>query len=144
MNQGIDKSMFELHMRNMQESMSRVNDSITKLFERQDEMNVVLTKNTVIMEEHHRKSGLIEIEQADLRALIATANTDAAKMEKSIESIEKDLKPIKTHVASVSNTMAFLSGIPMSIRVVGSIVIAVTSIIGCYFTYIQTVASFAK
>jgi uncharacterized membrane-anchored protein YhcB (DUF1043 family) len=56
----ISKELFELHMKNANASFNRIEANVVKLFERQDDMNVTLARNTQTVQEHHARSTRLE------------------------------------------------------------------------------------
>lgn len=133
----IDEKLLNLHFENINSSLNRVEGNVGKLFERQDKMNIILAKNTTVMTQHHERSTKLEVIQEKANETLEKAIAKLTIVEHDLKALEKEVEPVKNHVEKINKTVFFLEGIPTSIKVIASIVVAVSSVLGFYFTYIN-------
>ena len=65
-------------------------------------------------------------------AQIITVNKKLISVDCNMSRIEKILKPIKTKVNNMSETVSWIKSIPTSIKVISSIIIFITTLVGAY------------
>lgn len=117
----------------LKEQIKTLNDSVVKLSDHQVEMNNVLIENTVIVKEHERRSLAIE-------GWAKEANTFLQTISSKIESIDKEIDPIQTHVQKVSKIVNFLDGVPVVLKVTVFVLTIISSLYGA-FVIIHTLMS---
>lgn len=83
----------------LRESLSKLQEKIESLDEKMDDMKITHERNTVILDEHIRRTEIAE---------------------QNIDSLRADLKPIQTHVTQISFVFKFIG----FISVIASIISA--------------------
>lgn len=129
-NNRIDKEVFEVHITNMYKQLENLNDTISKLYDRQDQMNVTLAKNTVVVKEHHIRSTRLEEVQEQMLLTIQKINNELLNVQREVHSIETDIKPIKKHVSAVKRTFEFLGNLPKGIKWLATVAVGSIFVIG--------------
>jgi len=103
------------------------------------DLKVNISKNNVILKQHHVRSTNLETivdkvrdALAELANKVAAINTNVKYLDKDISSIDKDIEPIKKHVKKIERWTNNLMGLPIILKLVFWCFIFVTSGIGCY------------
>ena len=137
MNEKLDKDVFEVHMKNIYSLLEKLTDNTTKLFEKQDEMNVTLAKNTVVVREHHIRSTRLEEVQEQMLLTIQNINHEIRIMKIEMKDLDKEmvkvnshLKPIQDHVGKVNTGFQFFSNLPKIIKWVAILIVSISAIMG--------------
>lgn len=128
----VDREVFEVHMKNLYKRLDEQSSLTTKLFQKQDEMNTVLTKNTVVVNQHHQRSTNLESVVEKVVETLEKISVRLGLVESELKTVESELKPIKVHVSSVSKIVAFLFGLPAVVKFVGA---TFTTILAGYGLY---------
>jgi t-SNARE complex subunit (syntaxin) len=130
MSNQVDKEVFELHMENINKNISKLYNLVEKLFEKQEDMNVTLTKNTVVVNEHHQRSTKLEGVVASLTDKLQSIEARVKSLDNEVKHIDGDIKPIKVHVEKMNRLTGFLDGVPFTIKMIVALFTIASSIFG--------------
>lgn len=128
----VNKELFEAHMKTIHKTLERLDSNVAKLFERQDEMNVTLAKNTVTVKEHHMRSVRLEEIQDETIASLRRVADEVKTIELAVKDIEEDFEPVKAHVTKLDKSISFILDLPKSIKFVFFFITLFLVIIGLY------------
>jgi chromosome segregation ATPase len=132
----LSKDVFEAHMTQIHKNMDAMNNNIVKLFERQDDMNVVLTKNTVVVKEHHARSNRFETVVEEISERFVELGNQFIELKTEVRSnisdLEDDIEPIKNHVSQVSDFFGFIRTMPKFLKTIVLILTIASSSIGIF------------
>jgi hypothetical protein len=97
------KDAFEAHLYHIRESISDVKIAVRDIQKTVAKQEKVLLRNTITVEDHKRRSDVLEKNQAEF---VATQHQMVSKIKDisvELEKIDMELRPIKKHVKSVEN-----------------------------------------
>lgn len=117
-------------------------DRQDQLFKRQDDMNQTLTKNTIVVEEHHIRSTRLENIVESMTTALNTLTNKISLMDKDAETIKDELIPINEHVTKVNNILFFWKNSPQVIKAISSLFLLFTSGYGAYKILFEIIAKF--
>jgi t-SNARE complex subunit (syntaxin) len=130
MSDELSKQLFELHIKSINTSIEKMDNSIIKIFERQDQMNVTLAKNTVVVREHHLRSTRLENITEEMLQTIQNISTELSKVKLEVKRLDNDVKPIKEHVGNLDKSVTFITNLPKAVKLIGGLILAVVFIVG--------------
>ena len=125
-----EQTVIDAHMSHLNNRLDRFDDLLDKLFDRQEEMAKILERNTVTVEEHHKRSTNLEILVNSLKSALDALASKFTLLEDEVEEIKDDVTPIKNHVSEVSSVMHFLAWTPKFIKAIILIITLVTTVYG--------------
>ena len=126
----VDREVFDVHMKNIESNLTNLHRLVEKLFEKQEDMNVVLTNNTTIVNQHHARSNKLEKEFGNLSEVLSRLSECVARLEDKIKTVDDDLIPVKNHVTKINKTLSVYEGIPLAFKIVAGIVAFSLSMFG--------------
>ena len=138
-----DDKFLAMQLESVNTRLGEFAELFNKLFETVNEMRVVLERNTVTVEQHHRRSTTLEKLQISLQKRLEQSEKTLASlkdvfvhMNTEVAGIAADLVPIKSHVSRVSSAIncftGFFTGIPQFLKLI-SLIFGV--VIGAYGVY---------
>ena len=137
---GVNKEVFEHNMKTIHKSLDRLTKLVEKLFDKQDEMNTVLTKNTVVVKEHHLRSNRLEHISETISKQVVAMGKQLTETIVKVSELYSDIQPIKTHVSEIDKTVGVIKGIPTVLKVILTVLMIATSSIGL-FTIVKDIAN---
>lgn len=143
----MDKTVLEIHLESIQRNQKEMNDSIVKLFEKAEEMNLELKENTIVLKQHHRRSTKLEEIQLDFGEQMQNFSDNMKLLSGKLKRLDETVKPIKAHVDSMDVTISWIKTIPTGVKIASGIVIFITGLFGIYhgsFELVQLVVKLLK
>lgn len=118
-----DQELIMLQLKLINDRLEKFDDLFGKLFESQSDMNITLTRNTITVEQHHRRSTILE-------KIVARFHKRLDTIEKKILLIRTDLDPVKAHVTEVSKMVHFITGLPSVVKFLVGLFTLITMFFG--------------
>jgi hypothetical protein len=91
----LKKDVFEIHMQYLQNSLDGIRDMSVKIVDRLEQQEKVLYRNTLTVEEHHKRSNQLEQRQDEFLLAVRGIRTDMQEVVHKITDIEGELAPMK-------------------------------------------------
>jgi chromosome segregation ATPase len=95
-NEYLQKEVFEVHMKYVQNNLEGIRDMSIKIMDRLEKHEKTLYRNTLTVEEHHKRSNHIEQRQEEFLSAVRSIKDDIKSLVKKVDVIEYELEPIKT------------------------------------------------
>jgi chromosome segregation ATPase len=102
------RDLIETHLFYIRESMSDLKNTNVAILNRLTSQEEVLLRNTITVEDHKRRSNLLEQNQAEFVKTLKDISDSFKRLSTTVNQIESELQPIKTHVRSVERFVKFL------------------------------------
>jgi len=133
-----EEALIEVHMDHINNRLDKFDNLFSKLFDRQDEFSRILERNTVIVDEHHKRSTNLETIVNSIKSALEALANKFTLLENDVNKIEADVEPIKAHVKNVDVVFHIWSSVP---KVMKFIVLLLTLISSCYgiFTMFKSI-----
>ena len=143
-----DNKVLELYLESIQKSVDRVDVNMGKLFEKSDDMNSQLSRHGALLKQSNEKVDKLEDMVQNQGKTIqdqALTITELKSDYKKLDSvITNDLKPVAEHVQNLENSFSWIKSLPVSVKVVVSIIVGVASVMGIYGGWGSLVSKLVK
>lgn len=96
MKENLTKEIFEVHISYVKESLVEVKKEVNSLTRKVENINDIMLRNTVTVEEHHRRSNLLEDNQQHFLEVIDKISTQLNNLDKKVVRIEREVKETHT------------------------------------------------
>jgi len=130
--------LIQMSIKHLHDQVSSLSNAVQKLADNQTAMNEILIRNTVTVEDHHKRSTTIEIWAAKVEDRYAETNKAVIDISNTIQNLNKTVTKHDAHVTRVDKIVNFIDGIPVVLKVVLMIVTIVSGLYGL-FTFIQKI-----
>ena len=114
-----NNTLLEIQFKQIFDKLKSNEELINKIFERLDNMNSILQRNTVVVEEHHKRSTTLENMMAshekvlhELAMSIQKLNSRMDVFDNQLQRTNNDIRPLKNKVENLGRFALFIDGIP--------------------------------
>ncbi len=135
----------EIQFKQIFDKLNRFDHQFNKVFDRMDKQNGVLQRNTVVVEEHHKRSTTLENMMAQHEKAINEITISLQKLNSRLdlhvlaqENYEKSNERYKEKVDKLDNITVFFSGLPTFFK----LVIAILTMTSFGFSIVKIVSKF--
>jgi len=122
----IDKDLIMMQLELTNSRLDKIDTQFSRIFEAQSEMNIVLTRNTITVEQHHRRSTLMEKIMARHHKRLDNLEKEITGMRSDLTSVSSELAPVKEHVTEVSKMVHVIFGLPPIVKFVAGLLTVIT------------------
>ena len=108
----LQKEVFEVHMKYVTTSLEGIRDMSIKIIDRLDKQERVLYRNTLTVEEHHKRSTHLEQRQEVFLETVRTIKDHLATVVAEVDTIKKELPQLRattTDNAKLINKITWLN-----------------------------------
>jgi DNA repair ATPase RecN len=91
----LQKEVFEVHMKYVQTSLEGIRDMSIKIMDRLDKQDKTLYRNTLTVEEHHRRSNNIERRQDEFITALRSIKDDFRTIVSEVDKIKSELPQLQ-------------------------------------------------
>jgi chromosome segregation ATPase len=141
MKESLSKEVFEVHIQYTKEALEDLKKSVGLIFHKIDQQEKTLTRNTITVEQHEKRSLHIEQRQDESLKVIEELHKGMIAQKKAFEALadrftvfEQELTPIKTHVKEVKKITTLFSLLYDNKILIVKIIVFITLILlGFYY-----------
>jgi len=126
------KDLIQVHSDMINKRLDRFDDLFDKIYSKMDENNTILSKLTVIVDEHQRRSTALEKIVDVMKESFAYIQQDLLKLAREIKDVSEDVEPLKLEMVKVTKTYHFFSGVPIVVKGLLLICTLTTSLFGLW------------
>lgn len=126
-------SYLEIQFKQIFDKLGRVDVQLGKVFDRMDKQNGVLQRNTVVVEEHHKRSTTLENMMGQHEKAIHEIVVSLQKLNSRLdlhelgqENSEKENKKYKEKVDKLDGITVFFGGIPFLVKLAVGLLTTIT------------------
>jgi len=124
-----EEAIIETHMEHLNKRLDRFDNLFEKIFDRQDEFSKVLERNTITVEEHHKRSTMLETIIGSIKRAFESLEKRISALEQKVDEVEDDITPIKKHVGEVNALFHLFSWMP---KIVQGLILVLTFVTAVY------------
>lgn len=125
----LNRELFEVHMNYQNQSIEKMNSTIEKIFSILQEHEKTLARNTTTVELHRQRSDILEYNQEKFTDTLDKIATAVKSMQGDVADIEKDLLPIKEHVADANKVLGLFTSIYKNRGLLAKILVALVTFV---------------
>lgn len=108
-------------LRAINDRMNNIHTDVAQVFEKINDVRLVLERNTLTVEEHHRRSKLLEKLQISIQKRVDAAEKLMKELGDTVSQLSKRLDPVEKNVSRVSWIIQIFMGMPVVVKWVSSI-----------------------
>lgn len=139
-----NERIMKLYFDTLSKNFEKLDASVVKIFERMDETNVKLARVETIMEEHASKTTRFQSLQADSEKKLNEVVNGLNVVKSDVCRLKKDWPALREQVQESTAFVKWVKKLPTGVKIVSSLIIAVTSIIGIYEGIGSAIAKLAQ
>jgi archaellum component FlaC len=124
-----ESQLIEAHIYHIRESLRDLRDTNKDILNRLTKTEKVLLRNTITVEDHKRRSDLLEANQQKFLETLDSVAKSFNIMSQDLHKIQLEIEPIKKHVTSVQRIMSLLIAIQDNKATILKIIIAITIVL---------------
>lgn len=125
----LTKEVFEVHLEYLRKDLTEIRTGIIRLNDRVDAQDKTLLRNTITVEEHQRRSTMLEESQSEIIDTLKSISDAVGAVKAQANGIEEELIPIKNHTQQVNKFLRLLIVIDENKALIGKIIMFTTIII---------------
>lgn len=138
--QNNSEKLLEAHLYHIRESLSDIKDGQRILDKRMLKAEKTLLRNTITVEEHQRRSMLLEANQGDFVRALQSIDSSFKKVKTDLKKLESEVKPIQKHVESVTKVMGLFVYIEKNRKMITRIIVFFALMgLGLYFSIVENI-----
>jgi chromosome segregation ATPase len=103
----VSKELFEVHVSSLKDSISSLKIEIIKSLNKLEEQERTLLRNTITVEEHHKRSTQIENQQERVIATLNTITQKLYSLDFELKNLDSVIEPIVQHTKRVDSITKF-------------------------------------
>jgi hypothetical protein len=103
----VSREVFEIHLEYMNKNMKDIKDELVKVGTRQEAFEKTLLRNTITVEEHHKRSNILELNQEKFLTTMTDLTTKVQQIGTDFHRLESDIIPLKAQTEKVNKAVNF-------------------------------------
>jgi len=107
----LNKEVFEVHLKYVHNSLDGIRDMSVKIMDRLDKQEKIMYRNTLTVEEHHKRSNHLEQRQEEFLTAVRSIKTDIEQVVLKVEQLDSELLPMKALTASNTKVISQITWI---------------------------------
>ena len=131
------EKLIDAHLIGIHRSLDAIREDSKAISKKFSRFEKTLLRNTITVEEHQRRSTLLEKNQeGQLESLQKIAST-LENISERVDEVERDIEPVKKHVETVGRVMSLFVALDNNKRLIIKIIIFILSVWGAIWIYLS-------
>lgn len=103
----VQKELFEVHIEFINSSIESIKEQQERILVKLEQNDRTLLRNTIIVDEHHKRSNYLEVQQEAVLKAIKSISDKLVTLDSEVKLMNREFDYIKIHVKNVTRITKF-------------------------------------